>query len=154
MPTNRRHISLGNFAPLSVFPNHTVLIPLIAVSFAEVFCELIQSLGQYLSLTSYNSVVFAHLYWSFWKCVVEYLVRGIPVLVTLVTRFLILLVWLIIRSLAILPSAYPGPPGRRVFSILLLSILQIDGRMFSHSSSVPMLDYPGLTFLTATSLFN
>ena len=85
---------------------------------------------------------------------VEYLVRGIPVLVTLVTGFFILLVWLMIRSLAILPSAYPDPPGRRVFSILHLSILRIDGWMFSHSSSVPVFDYPGLTFLTATFLFN
>jgi hypothetical protein len=41
IPTNRRRISLGNFAPSSVFPNHTVLIPLIAVSLAEVFRELI-----------------------------------------------------------------------------------------------------------------
>ena len=48
--------------------------------------------------------------------------------------------------LAILPSAYPDPPGRRMFSILLPSILRIDGRMFSHSSSVPAFDYPGLTF--------
>ena len=59
-----------------------------------------------------------------------------------------------IRSLVILPSACPDPPVRRVLRFFLL-ILRIDERMFSHSSSVSLLDdFPGLTFLTATFLFN
>ena len=144
---NRCRLSLGNSAPSgSVLPRHTALVPVNSIPLQKNFGELLQFWVQ-LSLSA-SSLVFGHLHWSFWNVWSNILYEGFPSW-SLATGFSILLIWLIIRSLAILPSAYPDSPGVG-FSILLLLILQIDGRMFSHHPPFLCLTFPGLTFLIAT----
>ena len=127
-------------------PRHTALVPVNSIPLQKNFGELLQFWVQ-LSLSA-SSLVFGHLHWSFWNVWSNILYEGFPSW-SLATGFSILLIWLIIRSLAILPSAYPDSPGVG-FSILLLLILQIDGRMFSHHPPFLCLTFPGLTFLIAT----
>jgi hypothetical protein len=74
---NRRRLSLGNSAPSgSVLPNHTALIPVIAIPFAEFFGELLQLLM--LTFPSANSFVFGHLHWYLWNLWSNILFEGFP----------------------------------------------------------------------------
>ena len=145
---NRCRLSLGNSAPSgSVLPSHTALVPVIAIPFAETTSVNSFSSGcnfPFLQVLSYSATCTG----LSGMCGRTSCTRDSPSW-SLATGFSILLIWLIIRSLAILPSAYPDSPGVG-FSILLLLILQIDGRMFSHHPPFLCLTFPGLTFLIAT----
>ena len=117
----------GPYCRIIRFSSQCLLFPLQKTS-----VNSSSSLGN-LSLTSCKLCCIRPPVLVFLEYVVEYLMRGIPVLVTLVTGFLILLVWLIIRPLVVLGVSWFF--RRRVFDY---SNRWTD--VFP-SSSVPVLDF-------------
>jgi hypothetical protein len=122
----------GPYCRIKRFSSQYLLFPLQKTS-----VNLSSSLGN-LSLTSCKLCRIRPPALVFLEYVVEYLMRGIPVLVTLVTGFLILLVWLIIRPLVVLGISWFF--RRRIFdySNRWTNIFP--------SSSVPVLDFSWTVF--------